>query len=164
MMIVIGRRGHVEVRGVVEDLERCEVVETADEVRDYGCERLGIVCQTTAPAELVARVHAAVLAANPRADVRLVDTVCAPTRDRQAALEELFAQVQAVVVVGGRNSNNTLRLVDRCRRRDVSALHVTGPDELCREWCGRFEVVGLTAGTSTPDEAIDAVHAALENL
>ena len=164
LVLVVGRRGHVEIRGVVEDLERCEVVEGPEEVRDYGCDRLGLVCQTTATVELVERVHRAVLAANAGADVCLVDTVCGPTRDRQAALDALLEKVNAIVVVGGRNSNNTLRLVERCGKRGVPVAHVTGPGELCQRWCGRFQVVGLTAGTSTPDEVIDAVHAGLERM
>jgi 4-hydroxy-3-methylbut-2-enyl diphosphate reductase len=56
-VLVIGRRSHVEVRGVVEDLSRFDVIESADEVTSYADERLGIVCQTTAPEALVSRVR-----------------------------------------------------------------------------------------------------------
>ena len=164
LVLVIGRRGHVEVFGIVEDLDDYEVIERPEEVCRYDHDRMGLVCQTTSAASLVEAIHAAVVRCNPRASVELVDSVCLPTRERQAALEALLAAVEAVVVVGGRNSNNTRRLVERCRVDGVPVLHVTGPGELEPEWFRPYATVGLTAGTSTPDEVIDAVHRALETL
>jgi 4-hydroxy-3-methylbut-2-enyl diphosphate reductase len=66
-----------------------------------------------------------------------------------------------VVVVGGRKSNNTRQLVLRCQERGLPAYHVQGPDDLQPEWFDGIETVGLTAGTSTLDETIDAVYQAL---
>jgi len=163
-VIVIGRRGHVEVRGIVEDLERFSVVEKPEDAPSLGCARIGVVCQTTAAERDVEAIVAAVRARNPEADVRFVDTVCQPTKDRQAALRKLLDLVEAVVVVGGRNSNNTRRLVDRCRERGVPVVHVQGPDDLDPAWFEGYEVVGLTAGTSTPDDVIDAVDRRLEAI
>jgi 4-hydroxy-3-methylbut-2-enyl diphosphate reductase len=160
-VLVVGRRGHVEVRGVVEDLEAFAVVESADEVTPYPSDRLGIVCQTTASPALVAEVRAAVARANPGAEVRFVDTVCLPTKERQRALERLADRVDAVVVVGGRNSNNTKELVALCRSRGKPALHVQSAADLDPAWFKGVETVGLTAGTSTLDRTIDEVHQAL---
>lgn len=163
-VVVIGRRGHVEVCGIVEDLEQCAVVESPAEVRTYPYDRLGIVCQTTAAARDVADIRAAIEARNRDAEIRFVDTVCKPTKDRQQALERLLDRVGAMVVVGGRNSNNTRRLVARCEERGVPVCHVQGAADLDGRWFEPFETVGLTAGTSTPDEVIDEVHAALAAL
>jgi 4-hydroxy-3-methylbut-2-enyl diphosphate reductase len=69
--------------------------------------------------------------------------------------------VPAVVIVGGRNSNNTRELVALARERGVPAFHVEGADELKPEWFVGLEVVGLTAGTSTLDATIDEVERAL---
>ena len=161
LVLVIGRPGHVEVRGIVEDLDDYEVIATAGEVRCYESDRLGLVCQSTAALAQVDSIRRAVVACNPHADIEFIDTVCGPTRERQAALESLLPQVDAVVVVGGRNSNNTARLVQRCVEAARPVLHITGPAELDPNWCRRFRTIGLTAGTSTPDAVVDAVHAAI---
>ena len=161
LVLVIGRRGHVEVEGVVEDLERVEVVESESDVRAYPVERLGIVCQTTATERTVASIRAAVAAQNPAADIRFVVTVCLPTKEHQRALEYLLEKVDAVVVVGGRNSNNTRQLVARCQERGKPALHIQRAADLDPAWFKPFAAVGLTAGTSTLHDTIDEVHRAL---
>ncbi len=160
-MLVIGRRGHVEVEGVVEDLEHFEVIESEADVRAYPAPRLGIVCQTTATERNVATIRKAVAALNPLADIKFVDTVCQPTKEHQRALESLLDKVEAVVVVGGRSSNNTRQLVARCKERGKPALHVQSAAELDPAWFKPFATVGLTAGTSTLFETIDEVHRAL---
>jgi 4-hydroxy-3-methylbut-2-enyl diphosphate reductase len=111
--------------------------------------------------ERVARIRAAIAARNPDADVRFVDTVCLPTKEHQRALERLLDRVDAVVVVGGRNSNNTRELAARCRERGKPAVHVQSAGELDPAWFKGFASVGLTAGTSTLPETIEEVHRAL---
>lgn len=160
-VLVIGRRDHVEVQGIIEDLQHFEVIQTVVEVRTFSARRLGIVCQTTAPARQVEEIRAAVRAKNPLAEIRFIDTVCQPTKEHQRALERLLGQVDAMVVVGGKNSNNTRELVALCLQRQVRAFHVQGAGDLRREWFRGCQTVGLTAGTSTLDSTIDAVHEAL---
>lgn len=163
-IVVIGRADHVEVRGIVEDLDAFAIVERADDVRDYAQSRLGVICQTTtAPAE--ARTLREVIAArNPAAEIRFVDTICHPTKGRQRAVEDLLPQVEALVVVGGRTSNNTRRLGDQAQARGLPWFHVQTADDIDPRWRDRFRVIGLTAGTSTPDHVIDAVRARLVAL
>ncbi len=160
-VLVVGRRGHVEVRGIVEDLHAFEVIGDADEVRTYPQDRIGIVCQTTTAERRAKQVLEAVGAFNPHAEIRFVDTVCHPTKDHQRALERLLDEVEALVVVGGRNSNNTRELVALSRERGVPALHVQGPDDLDPEFFRNVAIVGLTAGTSTLDSTIAEVRNAL---
>jgi 4-hydroxy-3-methylbut-2-en-1-yl diphosphate reductase len=160
-VLVIGRRGHVEVVGITEDLDQFDVIESADEVTAYTSSRLGIVCQTTATDRHVATIRSAIEARNPGADIKFIDTVCLPTKEHQRALEKLLARVDAVVVVGGRHSNNTRELVARCREGGKPAVHVQSAADLDPAWFRDFAVVGLTAGTSTLAETIDEVHRAL---
>jgi 4-hydroxy-3-methylbut-2-enyl diphosphate reductase len=110
---------------------------------------------------LVQQIRAAVAERNPDADIRFVDTVCHPTKDHQKALETLLEQVEAMVVVGGRNSNNTRELVARCEERGVPAFHIQSAADLEPAWFVGVETVGLTAGTSTLDATIDEVYEAL---
>lgn len=160
-VLLIGRRGHVEVQGIIEDLAHCTVIEHAEEVTAYPNRRLGIMCQTTAPERLVRAVRDAVAAHNPQADICFIDTVCHPTKDHQKALDDLLDQVEAMVVVGGHNSNNTRQLVVRCEERGIPAFHVQTVADLQPGWFGQVETVGLTAGTSTLEETIQEVHRAL---
>jgi 4-hydroxy-3-methylbut-2-enyl diphosphate reductase len=163
-VVVIGKRGHVEVRGIVDDLERSEVVSAPEDARCYGHGRIGVVCQTTVPIGTARQVLEAIQARNPEADVCFRDTVCAPTKRRQAALEELLARVDAMVVVGGRNSNNTRQLVAACERARVRALHVQAASDVEPAWFAGCRVVGLTAGTSTLDATVDEVERALASI
>jgi 4-hydroxy-3-methylbut-2-enyl diphosphate reductase len=160
-VLVIGRRDHVEVRGIVEDLRDPIVLGSPADVVSWPERRLGVVCQTTTPDELADAVLAAVRAANPEAEIEHVDTICSPTRARIAALAALLPRIDALVVVGGRDSNNTQKLVAAATARGVPALHVEGAAELDPAWlCGRA-VIGLTAGTSTLPRTVDEVHARL---
>jgi 4-hydroxy-3-methylbut-2-enyl diphosphate reductase len=160
-VLVIGRRGHVEVEGIVGDLDDPIVIESPEEVANFPHRRLGIVCQTTTAEERAARIRAAIAARNPDAEIKFVDTVCLPTKEHQRALERLLDRVDAVVVVGGANSNNTRELAARCRDRGKPALHVQSAGELDPAWFQNFATVGLTAGTSTLPETIEEVHRAL---
>lgn len=163
-VLLIGKPGHVEVRGIVEDLDSYDVIADASEVRSFPSQRLGVVCQTTMPPDVVAEIYSSIQLHNPTADIRFIDTVCHPTRRRQTALQELLSQVDGVVVVGGRNSNNTRRLVQLCHQQLKPAIQVECVDELEPEWFKEMATVGLTAGTSTLDETIDAVERKLEEL
>ncbi|MEX0718288.1 MAG: 4-hydroxy-3-methylbut-2-enyl diphosphate reductase [Planctomycetaceae bacterium] len=163
-VLVIGRPGHVEVRGIVEDLPSHDVLASVDDVRTWDRSQLGIVCQTTTPPRLAAAIHEAVRERNPHAEIRFVDTVCHPTRDRQHAVEELCERVDLVVVVGGSNSNNTRQLVESCRERGTRAVQVQSAEQLDPKWFSGCRTVGLTAGTSTLDETVDQVEAALIEL
>jgi 4-hydroxy-3-methylbut-2-enyl diphosphate reductase len=163
-VLLIGKRGHVEVRGIVEDLASFDVIERAEEVSVYPSKRLGVVCQTTMPPDVVREVCSTIQRHNPSADIRLIDTVCQPTRLRQQAMLELLVRVDAVVVVGGRNSNNTRRLVKLCRENATPVCHVERREDLDPHWFADVQTVGLTAGTSTLDETLDGVHEALRRI
>jgi 4-hydroxy-3-methylbut-2-enyl diphosphate reductase len=84
--------------------------------------------------------------------------VCQPTKQRQASAVEVARASDVVVVVGGAHSNNTRELAATCRRYCARVHHVQGADDLRAEWFEDAATVGLTAGTSTPDDIIDAVE------
>jgi 4-hydroxy-3-methylbut-2-enyl diphosphate reductase len=167
--VVIGQPRHVEVRGLVGDLDDCTVINDLADLAQLDVRlehdpatRLGVVAQTTQPLERVQELVAALRARFPRADVRFLDTVCQPTKDRQEALRRLAAECDAVVVVGGPDSNNSRKLAELARQVGRPAYLVANAAELRPEWFPAGAVVGLTAGTSTPDEVIEGVRAWLE--
>jgi 4-hydroxy-3-methylbut-2-enyl diphosphate reductase len=161
-VLVIGQKNHVEIRGLTGDLDSFDVLERPADVRRFPHARLGIIAQTTTIERDAAQIVDAVRAANPHAHVRFLNTICQPTRDRQRAVDDLLAQVDVLVVVGGRNSNNTRRLVQRAEERHVRAIHVEHAGQLNPDDFHPGQVVGLTAGTSTLPETIAAVKARLE--
>ncbi len=157
--VIVGQRDHVEVRGVTEDLTNFDVVLTEDDVnRLPERPRFGVVAQTTQPVEKARWLVALMRRRFPRSDVRFVDTICQPTKLRQAAAAELARQSDVVIVIGGAQSNNTRELVATCRRFCERVHHVQTPDDMQANWFTDAAVAGITAGTSTPDAMIEAVE------
>lgn len=163
--VVIGRRDHVEVRGLTEDLPEFDVIlHDRDVLTLSERSRIGLAAQTTQPIDRVRHLVSLVRRRFPRSDVRFIDTVCRPTKQRQDAAVDLARRSDAVVVIGGANSNNTRELVTTCSQYCDRVHHVRTEADLREEWFHEADVVGITAGTSTPDEVIDAVERWLQDF
>ena len=163
--VVIGKRGHVEVEGLTGDFPDACVIENEDDIFHLPHRaRYGVISQTTQPVEKVRALVEAIRAARPASEVRFTDTVCQPTKNRQAALRKLIAECDTMVVVGGRNSNNTVQLVTAASAAGLAVFHIERAEELDPAWFSNAENVGLTAGTSTLKETVAAVHARLKKI
>jgi 4-hydroxy-3-methylbut-2-en-1-yl diphosphate reductase len=163
--IVIGKRDHVEVRGLIGDFPDANVIEETPDIESLpSVSAFGVVAQTTQPIDRVRRLVDELKTNRPEAVVHFRDTVCQPTKNRQEALRALLSEVDAVVVVGGKNSNNTLQLLSTCRKAGTPSFHIERVEELTPSWFKGFETVGLTAGTSTIRETVEAVRAWLNRL
>jgi 4-hydroxy-3-methylbut-2-en-1-yl diphosphate reductase len=157
--IIIGQHGHVEVRGLTEDLEAFDVIhDEADVQKLRPHPRIGIAAQTTQPMARVQHLVALVRQRFPASEVQFVDTVCQPTKQRQQAALDLARQCDVVVVVGGVDSNNTRELVHTCSGDGARVYHVQSEADLRAEWFRDAATVGITAGTSTPDNVVDGVE------
>lgn len=167
--VVIGQEGHVEVRGLIGDYPEATVILSEadlprlDAVVARGC-RLGVVAQTTQPLAAVLQLVSALRRRFAAADIQFVDTVCQPTKDRQEAMNRLVNEAEVIVVVGGPESNNTRKLTEMARALGRTAYQVAGVADLSRDWFEGIRVVGVTAGTSTPEPVIQEVRAWLEAL
>lgn len=163
--VIVGKRGHVEVRGLTEDLAECDIILTEEDVaRIAERPRYGVTAQTTQSIQWVRHLVDCIRQRFPRSEVRLIDTVCQPTKQRQAAAVEIAQQAEVVVVVGGRASNNTAELTRTCQKYCDQVYQVQDETELQAEWFIGVQVVGLTAGTSTPDSSINAVEGRIHEL
>lgn len=163
--VIIGQRDHVEVRGMTGDLDTYDVVLTAEDVERLPSRpRLGIVAQTTQPVEKAARLVALIRQRFPKSEVRFMDTICQPTKQRQQAAVDLARLADVVIVIGGAHSNNTRELVATCSRHCREVHHVQTAEDLRSEWFLPEQTVGITAGTSTPAETIAGVERWLEEL
>jgi 4-hydroxy-3-methylbut-2-enyl diphosphate reductase len=163
--VIIGKRDHVEVRGLTEDLHEFDVVLTEEDILNLpGRERFGVVAQTTQPIEKVRGLTQFLRETFPQSEVRVVDTVCRPTKERQEAASELAQRCDIVVVIGGAHSNNTRELVQTCNRHCRRVHHVQTAADLNANWFFPTDTVGITAGTSTPDDMIDAVERTIAGI
>jgi len=157
--VIIGQRGHVEVRGLTEDLAEFDIVLTEEDALGLAERpRFGVAAQTTQPIDRVRHLVGVMRRRFPRSEMRLVDTVCQPTKQRQEAAMELARQADMVIVIGGAHSNNTRELAATFRRFCPRVHQVQDASGLCADWLMDVQTVGLTAGTSTPEQVIDEVE------
>jgi 4-hydroxy-3-methylbut-2-enyl diphosphate reductase len=161
--VVIGQRDHVEVRGLITDFPEAVVILDPQDMAAIpgGVEKIGVASQTTQPIDRVEKLVSELEARFPESEVRFLDTVCQPTKDRQQAIHDLCRANDTIVVVGGMNSNNTRQLVETARLLGCRAHQVESAADLERSWFRRSKRVGVTAGTSTLDET---VHDVVERL
>jgi len=163
--VIIGKRDHVEVRGMTEDLGEFDVVLGEEDVANLRKRpRFGVVSQTTQPVEKVRRLVQLIRERFPKSEVRFVDTVCQPTKQRQSAAIELAQKCDVVIIIGGAHSNNTHELVKTCSRYCQRVYYVQTAADLRAEWFSPNDTVGITAGTSTPDSVITTVGETIRAL
>jgi 4-hydroxy-3-methylbut-2-enyl diphosphate reductase len=163
--VIVGKRGHVEVNGLTEDLEEFDIVLTDEDIEALTPRRrFGVAAQTTQPIQWVRDRVETLKRCFPEADVLFADTVCQPTKQRQTAAEKLAMEADVILVIGGRNSNNTHMLVKTCAQYGARTHHIQGADDLIPDWFEEGQTVGLTAGTSTPDSLVDEVERAIEQI
>lgn len=164
--VVIGQESHVEVRGIVTDLKEYAVVyDEADFHKLLDKPRIGIVSQTTnqikTVAPLIERIKGLKNPDGSPKDIKFVDTICKPTKDRQIAVEKLAHEVNLMIVIGGFNSSNTKKLKKVCEDKGLPSYHIERASELKPDWFIGIDHVGITAGTSTPSRVIDEVYNAV---
>jgi 4-hydroxy-3-methylbut-2-enyl diphosphate reductase len=163
-IVIVGEADHPEVEGIMAHADgEAIVVESASTLpASLPSGRVGVVVQTT---QSLSRLTEVVEALLPRTrELRVINTICSATGKRQQSAQELAESVDVIIVVGGRNSGNTARLVEICRDVNPRVFHVETAEELQPDWFEGAHVVGVTAGASTPDEQIQGVIRAIESL
>lgn len=163
--VVIGKKGHAEVEGLIGDFPSAETVLTEEAIRELSPrEKFGIVSQTTQPIGFVKSLVAAFEKYHPDSEIIFRDTVCQPTKNRQRALDDLAQKVDFLIVVGGANSNNSRQLVEKARRLGCRAERISDAGELDPNWLKGIQSVGVTAGTSTLPSCVEKLMTKLEEF
>ena len=112
-------------------------------------EKIGVVCQTT---QREATLGAVVAALVPRSrELRVFNTICRATVERQESIRRLAEEVRHIVVIGGRNSANTRKLVEIARNAGADVQSIEHAGELDGRWLSEKHRIGVAAGASTPD-------------
>lgn len=162
--VIVGDRDHAEVIGLMgHGNGKAFVVAEANEVDQLPeAEKVIVVAQTTQEKQTFDNVVAAVKRRFP--DAMIFNTICDATRNRQDEVRALASHVDAVVVVGGYHSGNTRRLAQVAQTTGLPVFHVETAEELDKERLASMEVVGVTAGASTPNWMIRKVVQEIETL
>ena len=163
-VIVVGEPGHPEVEGILGHAGNdAQVVSCAADANALSLKgKVGLVVQTTQTAQNLAEVVAAI---TPRVqELRVINTICAATSERQQAAATLANRCDCMVVVGGKNSGNTRRLAQICADACERTYHIEEASELQAAWFTDAHHIGITAGASTPQEHIERAVARIKEL
>ncbi len=163
--VVIGHPEHVEVKGIVGDLKQYLVLCSEKDLiklKQIDSKQIGIVSQTTNQVEFVENLVNQIRSLNLFEKIEFVNTICKPTRERQKAAKDLAEKVELMIVIGGYNSSNTKKLVEICTKKVKKVYHIEKETQLKSHWFYNVNIVGVTAGASTPDNIIEAVHTRLQ--
>jgi len=155
-LIIVGDANHAEVKGVISYADGpCTVVKPGAPIPEVSARKVAVLAQTTCIGAEFERVVGAL--ALRHKEVRAVNTICSDTDERQGDARELAREVDAVVVVGGKNSANTRHLAEICRDIQPRTWHIETEEELQAEWFQGCKLVGISAGASTPDWVVEEV-------
>jgi len=168
-IVVYGDAEHREVKGVLSwagERSFALTEETVDSLPEKLASRVAIISQTTqSPARFAAFVARFLERWLPHInELRVINTLCGVTANQQAAAQELAHEVDLVLVIGGRTSANTRHLMEVCQQEGVETHHIETAAEVEAGWLAGRERVGVTAGASTPDSAVEAVVRRIQEL
>lgn len=163
-LIVVGESGHPEVEGIMGHAgDDAHVVSVPGDLDAIDLSRkVGVVVQTTqtpgALADVVAELSKRTM------DLRVINTICSATQERQDSAAELARRVDAMIVVGGKNSGNTRRLAEICTAACPKTYHIEDASEIEAAWFDGVSHIGVTAGASTPASHIERALVRMRSL
>jgi small subunit ribosomal protein S1 len=163
-ILIVGDKNHPEIKGLLGCAgERVTVINDPEEANSLPhYPKLGIIIQTTYPIGKLQKIIAKLVARST--ELRLYNTICDYTSDRQTITASIARRAQLMYVVGGRNSANTNKLVDTCRQQGVETRLIETAEEIDERDLENVARVGITAGASTPEIRIAEVIARLEQI
>lgn len=163
-LIVVGESGHPEVEGIMGHAgDDAHVVSVPGDLDAIDLSRkVGVVVQTTqtpgALADVVAELSRRTM------DLRVINTICSATQERQDSAAELARRVDAMIVIGGKNSGNTRRLAEICTAACPKTHHIEDASEIEAAWFDGASHIGVTAGASTPASHIERALVRMRSL
>ena len=162
-IIIIGDHGHDEVVGIASQVKNPIIVSSPEEAQNLRkMKKVGIVCQSTQTIENVQTIINIIM--TKAFDLRFVNTICFPTKRNQQQLKDLSERCDVMLIIGSFTSANSKRLHQLALERNKKSYQVTCADEIESEWFKNAEIVGITAGASTPDSIIQDVVRYCETL
>jgi small subunit ribosomal protein S1 len=156
-VIIIGEPEHAEVKGVLDSVAgEALVIESINDLKDREIgPKVGVISQTTQDISNFQQITNALLPYVK--EIRIFNTICLATSQRQQEVAELSRKVDLMLVVGGKNSANTSRLTEISRMNGAPTYQIESAQEIEKAWFQNVAKVGITAGASTPDQQIDEI-------
>ena len=161
-IVIVGEKKHPEVVALVSYSKgKCLVVEDKKDIKNVKkTDIIYIVSQTTQSPKKFEEIVEEI---SKISQVKVFNTICRATFDRQTAAEKLAKEVDVMIVIGGKNSGNTTRLYQICSAI-TKTYHIENVDEIDKNWFNKAEVVGITAGASTPDWIIENIKGGIKEI
>ena len=162
-IIIIGDHGHDEVIGIASQVKKPIIVSSPEEAQNLRkMKKAGIVSQSTQTIENVQTIINIIM--TKAFDLRFVNTICFPTKRNQQQLKDLSEKCDVMLIIGSFTSANSKRLHQLALERNKKSYQVTCADEIESEWFNNAEIVGISAGASTPDSIIQDVIQHIKNF
>jgi len=188
-VIIFGKKDHPESIGIKYHLNgentlivehEDDFIEVVEHIKLNSFKKVAIISQTTMSVNGYSRLIHNINKVSKNSDYNFkpmhlkldnldvqygyVDTICQPTRQRQFDTEDVAKKAEVMVVVGGKNSSNTKELAATCRKLGVETYFIQSEQQLQKEWFTGKKIIGVTAGASTPDSAINRVTEKIKDL
>lgn len=165
-IIVIGDYKHDEVQGIVGQIKhKAIVLEGIADIKKKVPKRMAkgaVVVQSTQNLEKVLKMQE--LLREHIDDLQFFNTICSPTRLKQAEIKTLPKENDCIIVIGSKTSANTTRLYQIAESINKNSYWINSPDELRKKWFRGAKSVGITAGASTPDDTIDTIKERIQKI
>jgi len=161
--IIIGDHGHDEVEAIAAQVDKPIVIANIDEAKKLRkMKKAGVVTQSTQMIENVQEIINILM--TKVYDLRFINTICFPTRRNHQQIKELAMKADVMIIIGSFTSANSKRLTQLSLERNKNSYQVTSADDIQSSMFIDCELVGISAGASTPDEIIDEVVMRIKKL
>ncbi|MBP6909456.1 MAG: 4-hydroxy-3-methylbut-2-enyl diphosphate reductase [Candidatus Saccharicenans sp.] len=162
-IIIVGNRHHPEIQGLLGyGQHQAVVVENEEQAKALPFKKKrAVLAQSTQDMQLFGKIVA--ILTEKTEELSVYNTICQSTRVRQEATAELASQVEALIIVGGKNSSNTNRLYEISRRKQIRTYFIESPEELTPDMTREAKIIGISGGASTPPEVIRKTVLAINN-
>ena len=161
--IIIGDHGHDEVEAIAAQVDKPIVISNIDEAKKLRkMKKAGVVTQSTQMIENVQEIINILM--TKVYDLRFINTICFPTRRNHQQIKELAMKADVMIIIGSFTSANSKRLTQLSLERNKNSYQVTSADDIQSSMFIDCELVGISAGASTPDEIIDEVVNRIKKL
>ena len=159
-ILIIGDASHPEVQGIRGwSMENTDIAASWEDVQKLdisSCDKLSVVAQTTYNSKKFVEVIDKLK--NLVYDIRCFNTICNATQERQTEARNIASEADAVIVIGGKSSSNTRKLVEICREECDNVFFIQTAEDLKPLTLTSFDRIGITAGASTPQNIIEEVQ------
>ncbi len=165
-IIVLGDKFHPEISSLNDSFDnKLLIVESLEELENLGIQksnRIALLSQTT---QSLKKFRDCVnYLVDKCLELRIFNTICKSTEQRQLSSLELAKNADVIFVVGGKNSANTRRLYEICKNINSSTYHIEDETEIKKKYLQGKKKIGITAGASTPQDTINEIVKKLEKM